>query len=656
MIALLVVALGAVVAAVGTGVLVARSTTKPRIYSVAWSLALFGLAIGLAAATLGFLAGYGGLLFRAMELGTQFIAPLSLVIVMIETTGKSLGARFAMRLAVIAISVIALVILGTDPINQAVAFSSKWPDPVIFYQLAPLTMLGLIALLTAVTAVSTLGVLMRRSRRNGLQPAETRPVQFTALAALVVVLPGLIWLASKGLGVSSPIPAEDLFALCGTVAAGLVWYAARLAGNRDLSQVGAGAAGARDGRDQRSDDHWDDRAGYGRTERERYGQYETGEYDRYDQGRHDDYDSQRGGRQGGYDEEDHYGGARSTPQYDEPVSDVMYPGLAALAAESAGGGGDAVRFSEPAEFIHTGAIDTRGGRYVGSGQYDADGAGGRGGDYGEDSGVFYADDTGYGFSRVEADGDREPDWDDMPDQRGGEPHRDLFGQITIYTLIDGRTDDFDRLTEWVVAQVQSKEPDTLVYIVHAVPTAPLQRILYEVYRDRPAHEEHLNRQYVITYEVEQRPFVLATNVIELGLQQAKVSPLPSISALSDMLSESGIDLTGITRSPAPSAGAVVPAHNYQRAPVADPHRGDPRYDDRRHQESQYAGQQEPTIRRHPDEQYPDQQYPDQQFRDPRYVDQRQADPRYTDQQHVDPRYEGPQQGGWAEIGGEDSRY
>src|SRR6185437_14553067 len=247
MIALLVVALGAVVAAVGTGVLVAKSTSKPRIYSVAWSLALFGLAIGLAAATLGFLAGYGTLLFRAMEIGAQFIAPLSLVIAMIETTGKSLGARFAMRLAVIAVSVIALLILGTDPINQAVAFGSKWPDPVIFYQLAPLTVLGLIALLTAVAALSTLGVLMRRSRRNGLPRAETKPVQFTALAALVVVLPGLIWLASKGLGISSPVPAADVFALCSTVAAGLVWYAARMAGNRDLSQVGAAAATARDG-------------------------------------------------------------------------------------------------------------------------------------------------------------------------------------------------------------------------------------------------------------------------------------------------------------------------------------------------------------------------------------------------------------------------
>ncbi len=56
---------------------------------------------------------------------------------------------------------------------------------------------------------------------------------FTALAALAVVLPGLIWLADKGVGISLPIPAEDVFALCSTVAAGLIWY-----GGQDGRQPG----------------------------------------------------------------------------------------------------------------------------------------------------------------------------------------------------------------------------------------------------------------------------------------------------------------------------------------------------------------------------------------------------------------------------------
>ncbi len=70
-----------------------------------------------------------------------------------------------------------------------------------------------------------------------------------------------------------------------------------------------------------------------------------------------------------------------------------------------------MRFGEPAEFIHTGAID-RQGDYDDSGQYDAGDRGRARGGYGEDSGVFYADDTGYGFSRVEPDAGRAPGWDD----------------------------------------------------------------------------------------------------------------------------------------------------------------------------------------------------------------------------------------------------
>jgi len=76
----------------------------------------------------------------------------------------------------------------------------------------------------------------------------------------------------------------------------------------------------------------------------------------------------------------------------------------------------------------------------------------------------------------------------------------------------------------------------------------MQRILYEVYRDRAAYDAHMAEPYVKRYVAERTSMILATNAIELGLQQAKVSPLPTYSALEDMLSESGIDLTGVTRS------------------------------------------------------------------------------------------------------------
>jgi len=103
----------------------------------------------------------------------------------------------------------------------------------------------------------------------------------------------------------------------------------------------------------------------------------------------------------------------------------------------------------------------------------------------------------------------------------------------------------------MVRQVRAQEPDTLVYIVHAVPSAPMQRILYEVYRDRAANEAHKRQPYVIEFEADRRPYVLATNIIELGLQQAKVSPLPSVS---DLLSDTGFDLLSDTGFGQPGYG------------------------------------------------------------------------------------------------------
>jgi quinol monooxygenase YgiN len=140
-------------------------------------------------------------------------------------------------------------------------------------------------------------------------------------------------------------------------------------------------------------------------------------------------------------------------------------------------------------------------------------------------------------------GDR-PDEERRSTARTDESRGKLFGQIAIYTLLEDRVDEFERLSEQVVAQVRANEPDTLVYILHAVPSAPMQRILYEVYRDRAAYEEHKRQPYVIRFDADRRPYVLATNVIELGLQQAKVSPFPSIE---DLFGEPGYDTSGFER-------------------------------------------------------------------------------------------------------------
>jgi quinol monooxygenase YgiN len=105
-----------------------------------------------------------------------------------------------------------------------------------------------------------------------------------------------------------------------------------------------------------------------------------------------------------------------------------------------------------------------------------------------------------------------------------------YGRIAIYTLLEDRVADFDRLAEQSAEEVRIREPDTLVYVIHLVPKAPMQRIFYEVYRDRAAFDRHERQPYMQRFVAERRSCVLATNVIELRLKYAKVSPLPQSQA------------------------------------------------------------------------------------------------------------------------------
>ena len=105
---------------------------------------------------------------------------------------------------------------------------------------------------------------------------------------------------------------------------------------------------------------------------------------------------------------------------------------------------------------------------------------------------------------------------------GPSPH--LYGFISIFTLSEGQGERFDRLTSETLAQVREAEPDTLIYVAHTVPNAPLQRIFYEVYRNRDAYEEHGRQPHVQRFRAERGACVVATNVIELKLASAKISP------------------------------------------------------------------------------------------------------------------------------------
>ena len=102
-----------------------------------------------------------------------------------------------------------------------------------------------------------------------------------------------------------------------------------------------------------------------------------------------------------------------------------------------------------------------------------------------------------------------------------------YARIVSFTLLDNKVADFDRLVERTVNEVGIREPGTLVYAVHLVPNAPLQRIFYEIYRDRAAFKIHQSQPYMRRFLAELQSCVLSANVIEVRLKDAMVALMPT---------------------------------------------------------------------------------------------------------------------------------
>lgn len=154
----------------------------------------------------------------------------------------------------------------------------------------------------------------------------------------------------------------------------------------------------------------------------------------------------------------------------------------------------------------------------------------------------YDEDDDYYDDDYEDDADRDPE-DELLEEpvrrkrRNADPYDDYYdgppvrqsppaklrGVITIYTLGDGQGPGFDRIADAVVAEVASREPDTLLFACHTVPSAPSQRIVYAIYRDDLAKEEHEQQPHVMEFGRRTGSHVVATNVIELSLAGAAAS-------------------------------------------------------------------------------------------------------------------------------------
>jgi quinol monooxygenase YgiN len=77
---------------------------------------------------------------------------------------------------------------------------------------------------------------------------------------------------------------------------------------------------------------------------------------------------------------------------------------------------------------------------------------------------------------------------------------------------------YDRLAEETVAGIEAREPGTIVYAVHRVDGQPLQRLHYELYRDRAAFEAHEAAPHTRRYLAERDALLASTEVDWLTLQ------------------------------------------------------------------------------------------------------------------------------------------
>ena len=210
-ISFLVAAGGTLAALVGTVLLIRRCAQAPRADLVAWVLALAGMVIGLAAQAVGYHRGFAPTTFRAAQLGLALIAPLALAWGMAEMAARGLVMRFAARLCLCGLFVVAAVILATDVLSDQ-AFSQAWPLARMHYQLLPLSLLAVVAVAVVLTLICSLAAAGLRAR----QEPGWRPVLLVLGAAAVAAL------ATQGLLVNLPVNAGyAALSLLAAVAAGL---------------------------------------------------------------------------------------------------------------------------------------------------------------------------------------------------------------------------------------------------------------------------------------------------------------------------------------------------------------------------------------------------------------------------------------------------
>ena len=98
----------------------------------------------------------------------------------------------------------------------------------------------------------------------------------------------------------------------------------------------------------------------------------------------------------------------------------------------------------------------------------------------------------------------------------------MFGLCVRFTCKDeAAAEAYDRLVAETIEAIKANEPGTLVYASHLVEGQPLQRIFYELYRDRAAFEAHEASPHARRYLEARGQYLASTEVDWLTLQTGK---------------------------------------------------------------------------------------------------------------------------------------
>ncbi|MEU4229293.1 antibiotic biosynthesis monooxygenase [Nonomuraea sp. NPDC026600] len=490
---------GALLAAIAAGALVRRLREEVEGWLIAWTVSAVALCLTLGAIGVGYLMGFGVVAFKLYQLTGSLLAPFWLGIGLIQLLSEKVPPKFAAWLFGIAFTIVSTVVLIFDPVNKADEMGKVLPVAEGHWDVIPRYLLigahsiaGLIMLAAVVIA--------------GLRWRNGDELDTDNLHAVMVIAPSGIAIIGAMRFAVPGVFATALF----VVAAAGIWYAVL----RPLAPY------EDDDEDDAPESHRGERSAERPAERSAHGRRAMREQDPFPQPVAEL-------------------GMQPPPQQQQPLppGQPRRSGLGDLVAEYRAGDQPvdyAARMAPPDQGPSTG--------YIMNGRH------GGGPPTGPQDFGMPATGAVYPGAEVFPLGSRAPQQppqaqqppqpqhapqapqpQPQPQQQAASsrPSPSIYGMLTVFTLMDGSGEAFDRLAELTVEAVRRGEPDTLIYACHAVKSAPLQRIVYELYRDEVAYRDHQRQPHVERFVNERQAMVLATNIIELNVNAAKVVPLPT---------------------------------------------------------------------------------------------------------------------------------